>query len=411
MAVTEVRGGQIKDTSIQRVDLDIATTGQAVTRRIIAGTNITIGSTGVDTGTGDVTINGNGDTILASAQTNSGLKTFLTGTFALRNVANTFNALFSNTNTADRTYTLSDRSGTLLDGTDLTNERTAVRTLTNARVSERVLVVTQAALPATNTNNGDVAQITGLAQAITSMTTNLTGTPNVGDMIMFQITDNGTARAITWGASFASASVALPTTTLVNTMLRAVFQRNNANTIWDCIATDTVSGSIDNNASYRLVSETSGSHTAAKVAGTYAMGTGDPLAVSGTGTLYPLTVIAIASADYPTINGITTKLRIRGQVFVNDVAPTGNFTFGLYPITRPATSGGVGLNIYTLGTVVTGSNGATVSAPAADSAGNLVGSDFAIPADGLYVIGVVTTATVAASSHLHLNAQLQMRNT
>lgn len=38
------------------------------------------------------------------------------------------------------------------------------------------------------------------------------------------------------------------------------------------------------------------------------------------------------------------------------------------------------------------------------------GADFALPADGLYVIGVVTTATVAASSHVHLNAQLQMRN-
>jgi hypothetical protein len=33
-----------------------------------------------------------------------------------------------------------------------------------------------------------------------------------------------------------------------------------------------------------------------------------------------------------------------------------------------------------------------------------------VPADGYYVIGVVTTATVAASSHLHLNAQLELRN-
>lgn len=41
-------------------------------------------------------------------------------------------------------------------------------------------------------------QITGLAQAITSMTTGLTGTPNAGDMMMIQITDNATARAITW---------------------------------------------------------------------------------------------------------------------------------------------------------------------------------------------------------------------
>lgn len=57
MPKTEVRGAQIKDTSVQRADLDTSTTGQAVTTRIIAGTNINIGSTGVDTGTGDVTIN------------------------------------------------------------------------------------------------------------------------------------------------------------------------------------------------------------------------------------------------------------------------------------------------------------------------------------------------------------------
>lgn len=46
--------------------------------------------------------------VLATTQTVSGLKTFLAGMFALRNVANTFNALFTNTNTADRTITLPD---------------------------------------------------------------------------------------------------------------------------------------------------------------------------------------------------------------------------------------------------------------------------------------------------------------
>lgn len=57
MAVTTVRSAQITDEGVARADLNITTTGQAVIRRVIAGTNITIGSTGVDTGTGDVTIN------------------------------------------------------------------------------------------------------------------------------------------------------------------------------------------------------------------------------------------------------------------------------------------------------------------------------------------------------------------
>ena len=62
---------------------------------------------------------GSGDMILASAQTNSGLKTFLDATLGLRNVAATFTSFFTNTNTAARTYTLQNRNGILADDTDL----------------------------------------------------------------------------------------------------------------------------------------------------------------------------------------------------------------------------------------------------------------------------------------------------
>jgi hypothetical protein len=111
------------------------------------------------------------------------------------------------------------------------------------------------------------------------------------------------------------------------------------------------------NGSYRTILDCSGSHTAARVAGLYALSQGQPLAISGTGTLYPLNTIYLAAADYPTVDGLVAKLRIRAQLYTNDVAPTGNYTFGLYPITRPATSGGAGVGIYTLGTVVPGSTG------------------------------------------------------
>ena len=56
---------------------------------------------------------GIGDMVLSSTQTNSGAKTFLDTTFLLRNVANTFNGSFTNTNTADRVYTLPDAAGTI----------------------------------------------------------------------------------------------------------------------------------------------------------------------------------------------------------------------------------------------------------------------------------------------------------
>ncbi|WP_394999739.1 hypothetical protein [Acinetobacter sp.] len=57
MARTVVGGAQVKDGSIQRADLDVTTVGSAVIAKVVQGTNITISSTGGDSGTGDVTIN------------------------------------------------------------------------------------------------------------------------------------------------------------------------------------------------------------------------------------------------------------------------------------------------------------------------------------------------------------------
>ena len=50
---------------------------------------------------------------LDSVDTISGAKTFLDTKFILRNVANTFNGTFTNTNTANRVYTLQDADGTV----------------------------------------------------------------------------------------------------------------------------------------------------------------------------------------------------------------------------------------------------------------------------------------------------------
>lgn len=176
-----------------------------------------------------------------------------------------------------------------------------------------------------------------------------------------------------------------------------------------CATTQYVIGAVPN-ASYRNILDCSSSHTAARAAGTYWLGQGVAAGVTGVGTLYPPNVLYIDPGDYPTVNGLTTKLRLRIGLAVNDVAPTGNYTFGLYPVTRPGTSGAAGLCTYTMGTVVAGST-AAVNAPAADSNNNIVGADFAIPAAGFYVIGFVSTAAVAASSHLHICAVLQQRNT
>lgn len=57
MARTQATGQQVADGSIQRVDIDTTTAGNALIRKAIAGITMLFTSTGVDAGTGDVTVN------------------------------------------------------------------------------------------------------------------------------------------------------------------------------------------------------------------------------------------------------------------------------------------------------------------------------------------------------------------
>jgi hypothetical protein len=63
MARTQLTGTQVTDESIERTDLNVSTAGAAVIRKIIAGANVSLTSTGVDDGTGDVTINVSGGAV------------------------------------------------------------------------------------------------------------------------------------------------------------------------------------------------------------------------------------------------------------------------------------------------------------------------------------------------------------
>lgn len=111
----------------------------------------------------------------------------------------------------------------------------STNTLTNKRMTRRLVTVNApGATPTTNSDNDDIANFTGLSTAITSMTTNLSGTPVDGDLLEFRFTDNGTARGITWGTSFVATTIALPTTTVISTMLRVLFEWDGAH--WACVA-------------------------------------------------------------------------------------------------------------------------------------------------------------------------------
>jgi len=106
----------------------------------------------------------------------------------------------------------------------------------DGRFKPRVTSITSSATPTINTDNCDAVTITALAAAITSFTTNLTGTPNNFDELSIRIKDDGTARAITWGASFEAKGVALPTTTVISKVLTVKFIYDSVTSKWGCVA-------------------------------------------------------------------------------------------------------------------------------------------------------------------------------
>lgn len=131
-----------------------------------------------------------------------------------------------------------DGSGNItveIDGFSGTVTVNGVQTLTNKRIAPRVVGVTQTATPAINTDNGDVFQIVGLTQAVTSMTTSLTGTPMAREFVEITFTDDGTPRSITWGAAFESTTILLPAVTVTGSEIRVGLQRNLGNSLWSCV--------------------------------------------------------------------------------------------------------------------------------------------------------------------------------
>lgn len=120
-------------------------------------------------------------------------------------------------------------SGTVIGTSD-------TQTFTNKRNTRRIGTTASSATPTINTDNVDVYTLTAQAADITSFTTNLSGTPNNWDSLIISITGTA-ARAITWGTSFESSTVTLPTTTVSTDTLDVGFRWNAATSKWRCIAT------------------------------------------------------------------------------------------------------------------------------------------------------------------------------
>jgi hypothetical protein len=93
-------------------------------------------------------------------------------------------------------------------------------------------VVSSATVTATSTN--DLVKITAQAAALTLA--NPTGTFAEGQALIFRIKDNGTARAITFGANFRAVGVTLPTTTTISKTTYVGCIYNSTDTKFDVIA-------------------------------------------------------------------------------------------------------------------------------------------------------------------------------
>lgn len=131
----------------------------------------------------------------------------------------------ANTNVHDNKYT--DWGGTIADGFLKQSKVTAFGS------------VASSATPSINTDIYDEYDITALAANITSMTTNLSGTPKNGQKLIIRIKDNGSTRTITWGSSFASSGVAtLPTATAASKTHTIGLVYNSTTSKWVCLAAD-----------------------------------------------------------------------------------------------------------------------------------------------------------------------------
>lgn len=198
----------------------------------------------VNLSTGAVTVNSSGGNaiVILAAGTSAEITCIATsGTTAA-----SWNAMYIGTSitsakklSVSNTLTLAGTDGTTMtfpSSSDTVVTLTATQTLTNKRVTSRVTAISSnSATPTINTDNCDYVHITAQTNNITSMTTNLSGTPTDGQMLRISLVASSGTPTVTWGTSFEDSTVTAPTA-LSTTRVDVGFVWNNETSKWRCVA-------------------------------------------------------------------------------------------------------------------------------------------------------------------------------
>ena len=124
-------------------------------------------------------------------------------------------------------------TGRITDGTDDVMTTASTDTVTNKRINKRTSTTTSTTTLTPSPANYDVYTLT--AQAADLTIANPTGTPVLGDTIAIYVTDDATARAISFGTQFKGFGAALPTTTTSGKTLLITAQYYDTN-LWSVLS-------------------------------------------------------------------------------------------------------------------------------------------------------------------------------
>ena len=169
-----------------------------------------------------------GDMVLADVQTVTGAKTFgSAGAVGKLKVAGTT----SGATTLDTSAVAGTAVVTIPAVTDTLVGKATTDTLTNKRITNRVSTAADAATLTPASDDVDIAELTAQAQALTIA--NPTGTPTNGQGLLIKITDNGTARALSYGTQYRACGVAKATTTTLGKTMYIPCIWDSADSKWD----------------------------------------------------------------------------------------------------------------------------------------------------------------------------------